>query len=83
MSTVLDPARLIGAGTQFPSERYNHMNDLPVSRLIMRKILFIGLLAASTALPAQSPVATWTAQHQRAIVDEFISLLSIPNVARN
>ena len=83
MSTVLDPARLIGAGTQFPSERYNHMNDLPMSRLIMRKILFIGLLAASTALPAQSPVATWTGQHQREIVDEFISLLSIPNVARN
>ena len=32
---------------------------------------------------AQSPIATWTAQHQREIVDEFISLLSVPNVARN
>jgi acetylornithine deacetylase/succinyl-diaminopimelate desuccinylase-like protein len=32
---------------------------------------------------AQSPVATWTSQHQREIVDEFITLLSIPNIARS
>jgi acetylornithine deacetylase/succinyl-diaminopimelate desuccinylase-like protein len=37
----------------------------------------------ATPLAAQTPVATWTAQHQRAIVDEFITLLAIPNVARN
>lgn len=40
----------------------------------------LALLAA--AANAQNPIATWTAQNQRAIVDEFITLLSIPNVAR-
>lgn len=44
-------------------------------------------LAASTAVPlpcvAQSAVSAWVDQHQRQIVDEFIALLSIPNVARN
>jgi len=43
-------------------------------------------LVASTAVPlpcvAQSAVSTWVDQHQRQIVDEFIALLSIPNVAR-
>ncbi len=43
----------------------------------------VAVLATVLPLPAQSPVATWTAQHQREIVDEFITLLSIPNVARN
>jgi len=51
---------------------------------MMRKIL-AAALALVTSLPvgAQSPVATWTTQHQREIVDEFSSLLAIPNVARN
>ena len=42
-------------------------------------------LAAPTLGHAQSPspVAAWVAQHQRDIVDEFSSLLAIPNVARN
>lgn len=51
----------------------------------MRKLLttaMTGVLFA-TVLQAQTPVATWTAQHQREIVDEFITLLAIPNVARN
>jgi acetylornithine deacetylase/succinyl-diaminopimelate desuccinylase-like protein len=51
---------------------------------MMRKIL-AAALALVTSLPvgAQSPVATWTTQHQREIVDEFSTLLAIPNVARN
>jgi acetylornithine deacetylase/succinyl-diaminopimelate desuccinylase-like protein len=37
----------------------------------------------SVPLEAQSPVAAWTARHQREIVNEFSSLLALPNVARN
>jgi acetylornithine deacetylase/succinyl-diaminopimelate desuccinylase-like protein len=46
---------------------------------------FIAALSIPGLAYAQgsSPVAAWTAQHQREIVDEFISLLAIPNVARN
>src|SRR5688572_122680 len=53
----------------------------------MRRLLAISLATVTLVLPrtslSQSPVASWTASHQREIVDEFISLLSIPNVARN
>lgn len=53
----------------------------------MRRHVFAGLvvvaLAMSRPLGGQSPVAAWTAQHQREIVDEFITLLAIPNVSRN
>jgi acetylornithine deacetylase/succinyl-diaminopimelate desuccinylase-like protein len=51
----------------------------------MRKVVALAVAAAAMSLPVagQSPVAAWTAQHQRQIVDEFIALLSIPNVARN
>ena len=49
--------------------------------------LILGFLVAAAAEPlhSQSPsaVASWTAQHQREIVDEFSSLLAIPNVSRN
>ena len=50
----------------------------------MQKV-FAAALALTVSLPlaAQSPVATWTGQHQREIVDEFSTLLAIPNVARN
>jgi acetylornithine deacetylase/succinyl-diaminopimelate desuccinylase-like protein len=48
----------------------------------MRKLFFATFLVAQPVL-GQSPVANWTAKHQREIVDEFIGLLSIPNVARN
>ena len=34
-------------------------------------------------LGAQSTVAQWRMAHEREIVDEFIRLLSVPNVARN
>jgi acetylornithine deacetylase/succinyl-diaminopimelate desuccinylase-like protein len=48
-------------------------------------ILALAAISSPILLPAQgpSPVATWTTQHQRDIVDEFIELLAIPNVARN
>jgi acetylornithine deacetylase/succinyl-diaminopimelate desuccinylase-like protein len=53
----------------------------------MRRLLAISLVTVTLVLPrpslSQSPVAAWTATHQRQIVDEFITLLSIPNVARN
>lgn len=52
----------------------------------MRKaIVFLLLAAGISSVPcgAQSAVAAWTGQHQREIVDEFTSLLAIPNVARN
>lgn len=44
---------------------------------------FLFSLCATAPLGAQGPVAAWTAQQQREIVDEFIGLLAIPNVARN
>ena len=49
----------------------------------MRKLSVALLIAIGHPLLGQSPVANWTAQHQREIVDEFITLLSVPNVARN
>ncbi len=41
-----------------------------------------GLLAAQTN-PAAAAARKWREQHERVIVDEFISLLSIPNIARD
>jgi acetylornithine deacetylase/succinyl-diaminopimelate desuccinylase-like protein len=52
-------------------------------RNIFTSLIVLTALASPRPTQAQSPVATWTAQHQREIVDEFISLLAIPNVARN
>lgn len=52
----------------------------------MRRILALLVLLSGIGafqVQAQSPVAAWTTQHQREIVDEFIALLAIPNVARN
>ncbi|NUQ13382.1 MAG: M20/M25/M40 family metallo-hydrolase [Gemmatimonadaceae bacterium] len=51
----------------------------------MRKPVVTLLLACVTAAPggAQSAVAAWTLRNQRPIVEEFASLLAIPNVARN
>src|SRR5688572_26678057 len=59
------------------------ISHIPFPRYQMRKLSVALLIAVAHPALAQSPVATWTAQHQREIVDEFISLLSIPNVARN
>lgn len=53
----------------------------------MRKSVAPLIVAVAFAGPCQlggqSPVAKWTAEHQRDVVDEFITLLSVPNVARN
>jgi acetylornithine deacetylase/succinyl-diaminopimelate desuccinylase-like protein len=53
----------------------------------MRKHLIASLTTAAlfvtVPVAGQSPVAEWTARNQRPIVDEFISLLAIPNVSRN
>ena len=62
-----------------------HIRD-QTNSTVMQKILrflFPAIALAVHDLRGQSPVATWTAQHQREIVDEFIALLAIPNVARN
>src|SRR3974390_1021667 len=49
-----------------------------------RAVLFIGLLASLCAAqtnPAAQAARQWRQQHERAIADEFVSLLSIPNIA--
>ena len=48
--------------------------------------LLIGLLpavAGAQANPAAQAARLWRQQHERAIVDEFVALLSIPNIARD
>ncbi|BCS32401.1 peptidase [Luteitalea sp. TBR-22] len=48
--------------------------------------LLIGLLpavAGAQANPAAQAARSWRQQHERAIVDEFVTLLSIPNIARD
>lgn len=47
--------------------------------------LFVSLLITLVAVHAQNPASQaarqWRQQHERAIMDEFISLLAIPNIA--
>lgn len=43
----------------------------------------IALSIAAPALAQSSAVAAWRAQHEREIVDQYIALLSVPNVSRN
>jgi acetylornithine deacetylase/succinyl-diaminopimelate desuccinylase-like protein len=44
----------------------------------------LSLSAVAPSLAAQSaPMSEWRARHEREIVNEFMQLLSIPNVARN
>jgi acetylornithine deacetylase/succinyl-diaminopimelate desuccinylase-like protein len=56
------------------------------SRLRVGTSILIAL-AAATALAQTNPAAQaareWRQQHERAIVDEFITLLAIPNIARD
>ena len=56
----------------------------------MRRILFAAILAAglvATVSAQSSPAAQaarhWRQQHERAIVDEFVALLAIPNISRD
>ena len=51
-----------------------------------RHLIPIALMAASALAqtnPAASAARQWRQQHERAIVDEFVSLLAIPNIARD
>jgi len=53
-------------------------------RLLFPVATLVAAAASTPGLSAQTtPVATWTAQHQREIVDEFARLLAFPNVARS
>ena len=56
----------------------------------MRRLLFAAMLIAGLAVtvsaqssPAAQAARQWRQQHERAIVDEFVALLAIPNVARD
>ena len=43
--------------------------------------LALPALAAAQANPASRAARSWRQQHERAIVDEFVGLLAIPNIA--
>jgi hypothetical protein len=51
------------------------------------KVLILALFCSVSVFAQSNPAAQaakqWRQQHERAIVDEFISLLSIPNIARD
>src|SRR5258705_5824529 len=53
--------------------------------MLKRNVLLLtGLftaLAAGQTNPGAAAARQWREQHERAIVDEFVSLLSIPNIA--
>jgi acetylornithine deacetylase/succinyl-diaminopimelate desuccinylase-like protein len=55
--------------------------------LIRRVLTLVLVLLPSAAVaqtnPASQAARAWRQQHERAIVDEFVSLLSIPNIARD
>jgi acetylornithine deacetylase/succinyl-diaminopimelate desuccinylase-like protein len=44
-------------------------------------ILLLAFLCAAQTNPAAQAARQWRQQHERAIVDEFVALLSIPNIA--
>lgn len=44
--------------------------------------VFPAVVGAQTN-PAAQAARAWRQQHERAIVDEFVALLSIPNIARD
>ena len=45
------------------------------------KLISLALLLALTASAQPNPARQWREQHERAIIDEYIALLSIPNVS--
>jgi acetylornithine deacetylase/succinyl-diaminopimelate desuccinylase-like protein len=57
--------------------------DLEEIKLLRCFVLFalISSIAAAQANPAARAAREWREKHERAIVDEFLSLLAIPNVA--
>jgi len=44
-------------------------------------VLLLGVAMANAQNPASQAARQWRQQHERAIVDEFVSLLAIPNIA--
>src|SRR5579872_6791833 len=54
-------------------------------RAMRRSVIFLfaSCLAIAQTNPAATAARKWREQHERAIVDEFIALLSIPNIARD
>src|SRR5271154_2196975 len=57
-----------------------------MTRLVLLLSVFAAGLAAQTYTPT-NPAAlaarAWRQQHERAIVDEFVTLLAIPDIARD
>ena len=45
--------------------------------------IFLAAQAFAQTNPAAIAARKWRQQHERAIVDEFIALLSVPNIARD
>src|SRR5579872_1741328 len=55
-----------------------------MNRSAISMIVFASLLTGQTAAPtnpASQAARQWRQQHERAIMDEFVSLLAIPNIA--
>ena len=46
-------------------------------------VLLLPITALAQTNPASQAARKWRQEHERAIVDEFVSLLSIPNVSRD
>ena len=64
--------------------------DDHVAAVTMKRLLFAAMLAAGLAAtvsaqssPASQAARQWRQQHERAIVEEFMALLAIPNVSRD
>ena len=49
----------------------------------MLLVTFFAALAFAQTNPAALAARQWRQQHERAIVDEFFSLLALPNVSRD
>src|SRR5262252_3798780 len=56
-------------------------NDVMLKHAAVLFLLLAPGLAAAQTNPAAQAARTWRQQHERAIVDEFVTLLSIPNVS--
>jgi hypothetical protein len=56
------------------------MTTVPAAVLLA---CFVPAVLAAQTNPAAGAARAWRQQHERAIVDEFVSLLSIPNIARD
>lgn len=53
------------------------------TRALLLSLALIGACTSAQDNPASKAARAWRQEHERAIVDEFVALLSIPNVARD